>query len=84
MSNALATAAPLTGPAAAVDPQVAAILAEPLTAYAKVAAAVEAGYYTTSAILSLAQWLESVDDVVGAEMLREFAARFAAHECEMI
>lgn len=36
--------------------------------------------YTTTALLALERWLRHLDDSVGADMVAEFAERFAAYE----
>lgn len=40
--------------------------------------------YSTTALLALAQFHQDNDDEAGAELLREFAARFAVHEASTL
>ena len=46
--------------------------------------AVESGTYTTTVLLGLASWLRGLEDEKGAELMTEFARRFAEHEVTTI
>lgn len=45
---------------------------------------VEAGTYTTTVLLGLASWLRGLEDEKGAELMTEFARRFAEYELTTI